>query len=398
MDGVTIVLAVAAVAGLYMAWNIGANDVANAMGTSVGSGALTVRRALLVAGVFELGGALLLGGRVTRTIGGGIVTAEVLGDDPLVVAVGMTMCLIAAGAWLQFATSRGWPVSTTHAIVGAVLGFGLWSGGGDGVRWNVILRIVASWLVSPALGGALGYGVFVLLRRTILRAPSPQSVLRRVAPPLSFLLLGGVSFLLLHSRLEIVWAAVAAAGVAAGGSFAMWFAIRRGGPDAAIETLFIAPQVLTACFVAFAHGSNDVANAVGPLAAVFGAVREGVQTVVEVPPNVLLIGAFGIVLGLATYGFKVMQTIGRSITALTPSRGFAAELATATTILIASQLALPVSTTHTLVGAVIGVGLARSFGAVDTSVVRRIVLGWVVTVPFTAVLAMVLISIAVTLL
>lgn len=394
MDFVTIVLATAAVAGLYMAWNIGANDVANAMGTSVGSGALSVRHALIVAGVFELAGALLLGGRVTRTIGGGIVTPEVLGDEPIVVAIGMTACLIAAGLWLQFATSRGWPVSTTHAIVGAVLGFGLWSGGGAGVHWWVVLRIAASWILSPALGAALGFGIFTWIQRRLLHTAdlgepgAGRPAVFALAPVFAFVLVGATAGWLMTERMGWTWGVPTGAGSGVVAFAAMRAGMRKARQSGNVEHAFIAPQVLTACFVAFAHGSNDVANAVGPLAATFGAMSEGVREVVHVPFNVLLIGAFGIVLGLATYGYKVMATIGRSITALTPSRGFSAELATASTILLASRLGLPVSTTHTLVGAVIGVGLARSIGAVDLSVVRRIVVSWVFTLPVTCLLAM----------
>jgi PiT family inorganic phosphate transporter len=403
MDLTTFILTVASLGGLYMAWTIGANDVANAMGTSVGSGALTLRGAIVVASIFEFGGAMLVGGSVTNTIRKGIVDIQVLGSDPMIMAIGMTCCLLAAALWLNLATYAGWPVSTTHSIVGAVVGFGVTAGGMNAVDWSTVGSIVASWVISPVMGGLLGYGLFVFIQRTILTAPDPLAAIRRwgpilVFPIISILALSAMFKGLKPLRLDlslgpaislaIVLGLVSSA--AAIPIFTRFAKASSASKDAALgrtEKVFMVLQVMTACFVAFAHGSNDVANAVGPLAAVFGAIKEGITETVQVPYRVILIGGVGIVVGLATYGYKIMATIGKKITELTPSRGFSAEFAAATTIVIASKLGLPVSTTHTLVGAVVGVGFGRSIGAINTRVLRGILASWFITVPFTALLA-----------
>ena len=403
MELTTIVLAVAAIAGLYMAWNIGANDVANAMGTSVGSGALTLRGAIIVAAIFEFGGAMLAGGTVTNTIRKGIVDVSALGGDPMVIAIGMTCCLLAAALWLNIATYAGWPVSTTHSIVGAVVGFGLIAGGFNAVNWWMLGKIAASWVISPLLGGLLGYFGFVFIKRRILNVHRPLLALRGWGPIMVFPIFAILALSVLFKGLKPLKLDLAlgpSIGVAlAVGLLASILSVplvRRSTRIASedrdehtyrAERVFLVLQVMTACFVAFAHGSNDVANAVGPMAAVFGATSGELGAQVAVPHRILLIGAVGIVVGLATYGYKIMATIGKKITELTPSRGFAAEFGAATTIVIASKLGLPVSTTHTLVGAVIGVGLARGIGAINTKVVSGIVASWFITVPFTALLA-----------
>ena len=411
MDPAFLLLALAAVLGLYMAWNIGANDVANAMGTSVGSGALTLRRAIIVAAIFEFGGALLVGGTVTKTISKGIIDLEVFGGDAMIVAVGMTCCLLAASLWLNVATHFGWPVSTTHSIVGAVVGFGLVGGGLDAVDWVTMGTIVASWIVSPLMGGLVAFVLFIFLRNRVLAAERPLEQMRTWGPimvfPIFAVLTGALIFKGLKPLkldLPLDTAGLIALGVGTVATILAVPVFRRLTAKAselavrdslvATERVFVVLQILTACFVAFAHGSNDVANAVGPVAAVFSSLNEGVHAEVQVPINVLMIGAVGIVIGLATYGYKVMATIGTEITELTPSRGFTAEFAAAFTIVIASKLGLPVSTTHTLVGAVIGVGFARSVGAINKQIVRGIVMSWFITVPFTAGLAAVLFVLA----
>ena len=410
MDLSTIVLAIAAVAGLYMAWNIGANDVANAMGTSVGSGALTLRRAILVAAVFEFGGAMLVGGTVTETIRKGIVDVSTFGADPMIIATGMTCCLIAAALWLNIATYSGWPVSTTHSIVGAVVGFGFIAGGFEAVNWPVMGKIVASWVVSPLMGGLLGYMGFVFIKRRILNADRPLLALRGWGPIMIFPIFAILALSVLFKGLKplnldltlgpALGIAILTGLLASLVSVPLLSRFTRGPSkdrhqhtDRA-ERVFLVLQVFTACFVAFAHGSNDVANAVGPMAAVFGATSGNLGAKVAVPHRILMIGAVGIVIGLATYGYKIMATVGKKITELTPSRGFAAEFGAATTIVLASKLGLPVSTTHTLVGAVVGVGFARGIGAINTKVVTGIIASWFITVPFTALLAAVLFLVA----
>ncbi len=404
MDPTTLLMAVAALVGLYMAWNIGANDVANAMGTSVGSGALTLKRAILVAAVFEFSGSLLVGGTVTKTIRKGIVDVHMFDDAPLALALGMSGALLAAAIWLNVSSWKGWPVSTTHSIVGAVTGFGIAAGGTSAVNWVVMGKVVASWFVSPVVGGLIGFLVFRLIHARILTVERPLLALRGWAPFLVFPVFAVLTLAMLFKGLKPLKldfsfgkalgfaVAVGALGAAASMPMMRQVSARAAGADAGeqirrAERVFLALQVLTACFVAFAHGSNDVANAVGPMSAAFGALHEGVKEKVEVPLSLLLVGGVGIVVGLATYGYKVMATIGREITELTPSRGFSAEFAAACTIVLASKLGMPVSTTHTLVGSVVGVGLARSMGALNFGVLRGIVASWFITVPFAALLS-----------
>lgn len=404
MDATTIMLVLATVTGLYMAWNIGANDVANAMGTSVGSGALTLRGAIIVAAIFEFSGALLVGGSVTETIAKGIIDIKALGDEPIAMITGMTVCLLAAALWLHLATFFGWPVSTTHSIVGAVVGMGIVAGGTSAVDWSTMGKIAASWVVSPVLGGVVGFSLFMVLKKRVLSTESPLMRMRTFGPVMIFPIFLTLTLALIFKGLKplhldlgfqvaISLAVTVALGItllsiplfrhltAKAGTLPLTESLRQ------TERVFLVLQIMTACMVAFAHGSNDVANAVGPLSAVFAAAREGVQAHVEVRTEVLLIGAVGIVIGLATYGYKVMGTVGEEITELTPSRGFTAEFAAACTIVLASKLGLPVSTTHTLVGSVIGVGFARSIGAINAQVVRGIIASWFITVPFTAILA-----------
>jgi PiT family inorganic phosphate transporter len=402
MDFVTLLLAAAAVSALYMAWNIGANDVANAMGTSVGSGALTLRQALFVAAIFELAGAVFFGSTVTETIADGIVGVSTLPLEPSTVAAGLTCCLISGAVWLHFATQRGWPVSTTHAIVGAVLGFGLVAGGPAAVDWSVVGAIALGWVISPLLGGLAAWSLFRLIQRRVLQAPRPARGLLLLGPAAVFVMLAVPTFALTvdpRPPLALGWRWTFAAPVALGAGLAgaivtrLWLGRElRDGRHRTADRLFVRLQVVTACFIALAHGSNDVANAVGPMAGVFAALSGELSDSIAIPMNLLLIGAVGIVLGLGTFGFRVMATIGREITELTAAHGFAAELSAALTIVVASELGLPVSTTQVLVGAVVGVGLSRSIGAINMKVVREIAFSWISTVPVTAALAAALYS------
>ncbi len=406
MGGIeTIVLGLAIGLGLFMAYGIGANDVANAMGTSVGSRALTIRQAILVAAVLEFAGAVLAGEHVTKTIRGGIIDVAVAQENTAVVVQGMLAALTSAGVWLLVASRLGWPVSTTHSIVGAIAGFGAVAFGLEAIQWGRLGWIMASWLVSPALSGTLAFGIFMLIRRTILDHPDPVGQVRRWGPAYVFAVVFVIGLVTLFKglknlSLDFSFAeALALSGlIALAAAFVgAWFLRRvRVDPDAdrdfhfaSVERMFGALQILSACAVAFAHGSNDVANAVGPLAAAVAGARGVLDATAPVPFWVLLVGGAGIVLGLSTLGYRVMLTIGERITELTPTRGYAAEFAAAITIVIASRMALPVSTTHTLVGAVLGVGLARGIGALDFRVVGTIVLGWVVTIPVGAALAIV---------
>jgi len=398
-------VALAAVFGFYMTWGVGANDVANAMGTSVGSGALTVKKAILVAAIFEFAGVILAGGHVTSTIRKGVVDPTPLVDHPELIIYGMLASLLAAGIWLMIASARGWPVSTTHSIVGAIVGFAVVGIGVDGVQWGTVSEIVASWVVSPILGGLIALLLMVSVRRLILDTERPFENAKKWGPVyvtlVGFLialvtLFKGLTHLDISMSfgMSLVWAVIV--GLIAG--VIGWSVIRRKQPDpvaertyhfASVERVFAPMQVFTACAMAFAHGSNDVANGIGPLAAVASIVRSGgeVAQSAELPFWILLLGGIGIVTGLATMGYRVMRTIGEKITELTPTRGFCAELAAAATVVVASRTGIPVSTTHILVGAVMGVGLARGFAALDLRVIGRIIISWLVTLPIGAGLA-----------
>lgn len=456
MSVALILLIIAALSGFYVAWNIGANDVANAVGTSVGSGALTLKQAVIIAGIFEFAGAFFLGGNVSETVESGIVNPAIFSHDKILYVYGMLASLLAAGAWLQTASFFGWPVSTTHSIIGAVLGFGLISDGVYAIYWGQIGSIAVSWLISPFLGGSLAYLIFSIIRRKILYHQNPIFSAKRLTPYFTFtiffvlsviILFGGLSNLDL--QLNIWEVLVIAAGIGVVFGVISYFLVKRikepphplrkhdidveiglkkaqkhlRRVEAAslgslqdkvhdllgevetlskkvevpevesdyimVERIFIYFQIIVACFMAFAHGSNDVANAIGPLSAIFNVLRGGTVQGTSVPLWLLLLGGAGIIIGLATWGWRVIETVGRKITALTPSRGFAAGFGAATTIVLASKLGLPISTTHVLVGAVLGVGFARGIGAINLNTIRDIVISWVVTVPAGAVLSVV---------
>lgn len=399
MEYGTIFLILACIFGLFMAWGIGANDVANAMGTSVGSGAITIKQAVLIAAIFEFAGAFLAGGQVTKTIRKGIIDAELLSATPELLIYGMLASLLAAGIWLLVASKFGWPVSTTHTIVGAIVGFAAVGIGTDAVHWGKVGTIVMSWVISPALAGAVSYWLFRSVQKFILNRDDPFESAKQVVP--YYVLLTGFIIALVtmfkglkHVGLELTpvqnYSVALTFGLVI--MFISMASIRKLKIDpeadrdfhfANVERVFGVLMVVTACAMAFAHGSNDVANAIGPVAAIVGIVQSGGEIAQKsiLPVWVLILGGAGIVAGLLMYGRRVMATIGRNITELTPSRGFAATLAAATTVVFASGTGLPISTTHTLVGAVLGVGLARGIGALNLTVVRTIFLSWIVTLP-----------------
>lgn len=439
-----ILLILGVIFGFYMAWNIGANDVANAMGTSVGSGALTVKKAVIIAGIMELAGAVLVGSHVTNTVRKGIFDPGVF--DPLSLVLGFLAALLAAAVWLQIATYFGWPVSTTHSIVGAVVGVAVLLGGTEVVEWAKVLQIAASWVTSPLCGGIIAFILFRLIQGKIINSKRPLHQAYRYTPFLVFYI-GFVLALVmvykglknLNLDLDLGQALLVAAGVglvcymlsvswmrklkvihelerkeegveleddhAEGVPF-----VRKSDPEmepilrppltegsrtpskrweyrrefeyTRLERIFSVLMVLSACFLAFAHGANDVANAIGPLAAIVDITRTGVvQMESTVPFWILLMGGVGIVVGLATWGYKVMETVGKKITELTPSRGFAANIGAASTIVVASRMGFPISTTHTLIGAVLGIGMARGIDYLNLRVVRDIAISWVITIP-----------------
>lgn len=469
-----VLIGLVLVCGFYVAWNIGANDVANAMATSVGSGALTLRRAVLLAAVFEFAGAYLVGSNVSETVRKGIfnpmeiATRYPANEAPYILACGMIAALLAAGTWLLIATWNSWPVSTTHSIVGAVVGFGCVALGMDGIDWLAVGRISIGWVVSPMISGAIAYFVFGIILKSVFYKRDPVAAAKRVAPILVFVLMFVMTGLTAFKGLKPLWKrfegfsakgpwfmlAVMLVAIVIGviGFFITKYCLRnfkaksgsdsetnpmlgadvsrslgktikhlqriRNNSDGAmqekatsmlveveamqvdtfkqiatntdsedlrqVEKIFVFLQILTACLVAFAHGSNDVANAIGPLSSAYQAIMaQEIQLTSSTPSWALLLGGVGIVIGLATWGWKVIKTVGEKITELTPSRGFCAEFAASITILLASVLptGLPISTTHTLVGAVLGVGLARGINSLNLKTMRNIVAGWAVTIP-----------------
>lgn len=404
-----IFLALACAFGFFMAWGVGANDVANAMGTSVGAGAITIKQAIMIAMVFEFAGAWLAGGEVTSTIRSGIIDIEKAGfeESPELLVYGMLSSLLAAGIWLVIASMFGWPVSTTHSIIGAIIGFAVVGISVDSVMWGQVLEIVASWVISPLFSGSIAFVLFLTVQKLVLDTDDPFANAKKYVPYYMFLVGFVIAMVTLvkglkHVGLEVtliqslMYAAIFGILTVALGII-MLRKVKEAPADnpeeryKSVENVFGVLMIFTACSMAFAHGSNDVANAIGPLAAINSVVQTGGVFAAKsaLPMWILFLGGIGIVTGLATWGYKVIATIGKNITELTPSRGFAAELAAATTVVIASGTGIPVSTTHTLVGAVLGVGLARGMDKLNGRVVKKIFISWIVTLPIGAALSIV---------
>ncbi len=407
MEHATLLLIFAAVFGLFMAWGIGANDVANAMATSVGSRALTIKSAILVAAIFEFSGAFLAGGEVTSTIRKGIVDASSLASSPEILVYGMLASLLAAGTWLLIASRYGLPVSTTHSIVGAIVGFAAIVVGVDAVKWGKVGSIAVSWVVSPVLAGVLSYFLYRSVQKLILDTTNPFKYAQRYVPFYIFLtgfIISLVTFFkgLKHVGLEMsqqecylsaMFIGLLAATIGKILISRISQETGKGNSDHfhSVEKIFGILMIFTACAMAFAHGSNDVANAVGPVATVVSIVNNDgmIGQKSSLPTWVLFLGATGIVIGLMMYGHKVIATVGKSITELTPSRGFCGELAASTTVVLASGTGIPISTTHTLVGAVLGVGMARGISALNLHVIGSIFMSWIITLPAGAILAII---------
>ena len=401
----TVFITLAIVFGLLMTWGIGANDVANAMGTSVGSGAISIKQAIIIAAIFEFAGAFLAGGHVTKTIRKGIIDPTPILGNPEVLIWGMLSALLAAALWLFFASWVGWPVSTTHSIIGAIVGFAVVGIGVDAVNWGKISTIMISWVVSPMMGGTFAFFLMRSIQYFILDTDMPFQNARRYAPVFIFLvgflislvtLFKGLKHLNVNLNIPLSLLIAIILGVLL--SLCGHLMITRLRIEAAdnihdqftqIEKIFGLMMIFTACAMAFAHGSNDVANGIGPMAAVVSIVHSGGKMAQEsaLPLWILILGGCGIVLGLATFGYRVIQTIGSKITELVPTRGFSAELAAATTVVLASRTGIPVSTTHILVGAVMGVGLARGIGALNLRVIGGIFMSWVITLPVGALIS-----------
>lgn len=465
METAVVLKILVLIIGFYMAWNIGANDVSNAMGTSVGSGALTLRKAVIIAAILEFSGAFFVGGNVSETVQRGLIDTDRFLADPMILILGMSAALLGTSLWLQIASYFGWPVSTTHAIVGAILGFGGVIGGVDAVQWGEVGAIALSWVITPGISALISYLIFSVLQRNILYAMNPVEATKKFIPLLVFIVLGTFTLSLIFNGLKNLDLNISfsealgislAVGIAA--SAISYLFVRRvplpnveNRPPSrflpqtvvslekaikhlqrvhvvssdethekvgsllrevrtlsnqmrretsfadrtseyhTVEKMFIYLQILTACFVAFAHGANDVANAIGPVAAVLDVIKNGIiSETTTVPSWLLAFGGIGIVVGLATWGWRVIETIGKKITELTPTRGFCAEFGAATTILIASKLGMPISTTHCLVGAILGVGLARGMRALNLNILRDIALSWIITLPASAAMSVIL--------
>lgn len=402
-----ILIIIAAVFGFMMAYGVGANDVANAMGTSVGSKALTIKQAIFIAAIFEFAGAYLAGGSVTSTIRGGITDAAFFVDTPELMVYGMIAALLAAATWLIVASYFGWPVSTTHSIVGAIIGFAAVGVGMDAVHWDKVGGIVGSWVVTPMLAGVLAYMFFMSAQKLIFDTDAPLANAKKYVPFYmafaAFMMTlvtvqKGLKHIGLHLTTADGYYISIAIAVVIGLIGKVVISKLKFDPAADkkmqfnnVERIFGVLMITTACCMAFAHGSNDVANAIGPLAAVVSVVTSGgeIASKASLAWWILPLGGIGIVIGLATLGARVIKTVGTAITHLTPSRGFAAELSAASTVVIASGAGLPISTTQTLVGAVLGVGLARGIAALNLGVVRNIFISWIITLPVGAGLAII---------
>ena len=403
-DSTNVYILLAAVFGIFMAWGIGANDVANAMATSVGSKSITIKQAVILAAIFEFSGAYLAGGEVTKTIRKGIVDQDVFSGQPEVFIWGMLASLLAAGSWLLIASRRGWPVSTTHSIVGAVIGFAAVGVDMNAVHWDKVSGIVLSWVITPLMAGVIAFSVLISIQKLILNTDDPFKNALKYGPLYLFLVGFIIAMVTIKKGLKHVGLELSdleglslAVGVGILMTLLGTFLIRRIKFESSddkqfsftnVEKIFAVMMVFTASAMAFAHGSNDVANAVGPMAAVISTAKSGaIAAKAGVPVWVLLVGGVGIVVGLATYGYKVIATVGKNITELTPSRGFSAEIGAATTVVLATYTGAPISTTQTLVGAVLGVGMARGIAAIDLRVVGKIFMSWVITLPAGAILS-----------
>ncbi len=398
MIAATILLLIAIATALYMAWTIGANDVANSMATAVGGKAITLKQAVIIAGILEMAGAVLLGEHVTKTVGKGIVDLEQFGDYRIVI-IGMLASLLAAAIGVTLSTWKELPVSTSHFIVGAVMGFGLIAGGTAGIDWTKMGLIASSWLVSPIAGMMIAYLVFKIIARFVLASDDPIRSAVRGSP----IYVGATFFVIalslnlktsfgkklgISDNIPLVILVAVIVGLVTGlvGYILISRAVERWGQESdkykRVERIFRGLQIMTSCYVAFAHGANDVANAIGPLGTVFLTVQqEAIPTGASIPWYLLALGGIGISVGVFTWGYRVIKTVGFKITELTNTRGYSIDFAVATTVLGFSKIGMPISTTHTVVGAVVGVGLARGLAAIDLRVLRNIVISWLITIP-----------------
>ena len=387
--------------GFFMTWGVGANDLANIMSTTMGSKAITPRQAIVIAVLFEFAGAFFGSGQVTSTIRTGIINISLVNPEVYLI-YGMLAILMAGSVWMTLASVIGMPVSITNAIVGGLVGFGAIVLGVDTIHWEMVRRIAISWVCSPLIAGLVSYLLFVLIQKRILSRSQPQQAMKKYLPILLFGVGTVLSIMVVLKGFEhfgVHFSFTAGLGLVVltsllilGLGYSLLWRIPKADHDnlhgqlVYVEKVFGVLMGITACAMVFAHGSNDVAIAVGPIAAVLGVVNSGeaLSAATPIPSWAVALGAFGVVLGFLTYGRKVIETVGSGITALTPSRAFSATLAAATTVIVSTSTGIPVSATQTLVGAVLGVGLARGIGALNLTVIRNIFTSWVVTIPATA--------------
>ena len=380
----------------YMAWSIGANDVANSMSTAVGAKAITHKQAVVIAGVLVFLGAVLVGPNVTETIKSEIIKVDIIPLNILV--IGFISALLAAAIWATLSTWKEMPISTTHSIIGALMGFGIIAGGVSSVNWMKIGSVAASWVLSPVFGCILAFIVFKIIVKLIFAKENPVKSARVVGP----IIIGATAFLISASFLlktplsknfeitnvqALLISLIVAVVISIIGIFLLRKIQAKKEEDySTVENIFRKLQVITSCYVAFSIGANDVANAIGPVAGIIPIAETGeLNFTAPIPVWLLALGGVGIAIGALTWGRKVMKTVGTRITSLTNTRGFSVDFGAATTVLVASKLGMPVSTSHTVVGAVIGVGLARGLEAVDLSVIKKIILSWLLTLPIAAV-------------
>lgn len=396
-----VILVMGFIVCFHMAWNIGANDVANSMAPAVGAKAITLRQAVVIAGILVIIGATFIGSHVADTIRGGIVSPHVL-EEPRIAMLGALSALMSASLWISYATRMSMPISTTHSIVGAMVGFGLATGGFGVINWGVVGAVVGSWVISPVFSMTIAFIMFNIIVRFVLSRYDAFAAALKLSP----VFIGVALFVVVMSFLfktpmgeamavgditaMLVAGVLGIAGGLGGRRLLRWY-FSREGASRDPEMVFRTIQIGTSCYVALALGANDVANAIGPLALIYAMARTGeVAVQVPVPYYLLLYGGVGISIGIAMGGAKVIRTVGSRITLLTNSRGYAVTFAAATTVLLASKLGLPVSTSHAAVGGVMGVGLARGMETVNFSIVFKIMLYWILTVPVAALTSMII--------
>lgn len=407
MEYSSILLLVAIALCFFMTWGVGANDLANVMSTTMGSKAVTVKQAMIIAIIFEFAGAFLGGGGVTETMRDGIINSHELMNQPLIVIEGMLSVLLACTIWMNLASFLGVPVSITNALVGSVVGFGCLVLGPNAIQWVQVSHIAIGWVTSPFIAGLTAYLLFTSIQQTIFIKNNPLERAKFCIPFYLFLVGSILSFITvfkglnhfdIHLNLKqslsvtlITSILITIIGLLFINHLPETPKIRRRERFLQVEKYFAVLMALTACAMVFAHGSNDVALAVGPLTLIYSLTMNPTQPLsLDIYPAwIILLGCVGVVSGLVIYGRKVIETVGSSITALTPSRAFAATLAAATTVVVATSTGIPVSATQTLVGGVLGVGLARGIGALNLIVIRNIFMSWVLTLPVSSILTIV---------